>query len=43
MFKLLETREGVHLQKYETGVTSLAKLGNYVITSGADGIVKIFN
>ena len=43
MFKLMDFKENVHLQKYETGLTSISRINNYLLTSGADGIVKNFN
>ncbi len=41
-FKLIEQREGVHLTKYDCGITSLGRSGQCLLSGGADGLVKIF-
>lgn len=41
-FRLMEQRDNVHCFKYDSGVTSLARSGERLLTAGADGIVKVF-
>ena len=42
MLRLIEEREDVHLNKYDAGVTCLSRVESWLLTSGADGMVKMF-
>jgi hypothetical protein len=41
-FNIVEVKENVYLQKYDTGITCMAKGQEYLFSCGADGIVKVF-
>lgn len=42
-YRLLDSRQEVHLQKYDTGITGLCRNGSYLFSGGADGVVKVFS
>ena len=42
MFRIIDRHESIHYSKYDNGVTCMGRLGEWLLTSGADGIVKIF-
>ena len=42
MFRMIESYESIHYSKYDNGVTCMGRVGEWLLTSGADGIIKIF-